>query len=208
MKPWYRFWRFIGMFYYRFYHKLECYHPDRVPMTGPLLVAPNHMSYLDPPLVGGCSPRELHYLGRRSLFRRWWSNWILRSVNVVPIGVEGQSSASGIKTAVRLLEQGHAVVIFPEGERSFDGNLLPAQPGIGLIVLKTGAPVLPVRIWGTNIAMPRKGKGKRAYLEVKFGRPLTFDRAQLPEDKRVASEVISQAVMPENAALKPNRDSA
>jgi 1-acyl-sn-glycerol-3-phosphate acyltransferase len=172
-----------------------------------VLIAPNHMSYLDPPLVGGCSPRELHYLGRKSLFRTWWSNWALKSANVVPIGIEGQSSASGVKTAVRLLEQGHAVVIFPEGARS-DGQLLAAQSGIGWIALKTGAPVLPVRIWGTNLAMPRKGKRQRAYLEVKFGRLLHFDRTQLPEDHRAASEVIARAIMREIEALKPNWDSA
>lgn len=195
------------MLYFRFYHKLEIYHPERVPMSGPVLIAPNHMSYLDPPLVGGCSPRELNYLGRRSLFRHWWSKWILESVNVVPIGIEGQSSASGVKTAIRLLQEGRALVMFPEGSRS-DGQLLPAQAGIGLIALKTGAPILPVRIWGTNVAMPRKGKRRRAYLEVKFGRLLHFDRNQLPEDPRTASEVISRAIMREIEALKPNWDSA
>lgn len=207
MRLWYRFWRFVGMLYFRFYHKLECYHPERVPMTGPLLIAPNHMSYLDPPLIGGCSPRELFYMGRKSLFRYWWSNWILRSVNVIPVDVDGQS-ASGVKSVVRHLEKGDAVLVFPEGTRSEDGKLLEAQTGVGWIILKTGVPVLPVRVWGTNVAMPKNGKRRRAYLEVKFGRILRFDREKLPQDKRVASDVIAKAVMREIEALRPNWDSA
>ena len=207
MKLWYRFWRFLGMLYFRFYHKVECYHPERVPLTGPLVIAPNHTSYLDPPLIGVCSPRELHYLGRRSLFRFWLSNLILRSVNVIPVDIQGRS-AGGLKTVVRHLEEGGAVLIFPEGTRSEDGRLLKPQTGIGWIILKTGAPVLPVRVWGTNVAMPKKGRGRCAYLEVKFGRLLNFDRNHLPEDKRAASEVIANTVMREIEALKPNWDSA
>jgi 1-acyl-sn-glycerol-3-phosphate acyltransferase len=206
MRLWYRFWRFVGMLYFRFYHKLECYHRERVPMTGPVVIAPNHLSYLDPPLVGGCAPRELYYLGRKSLFRYWWSSFILRSVNVIPIDLEG-GGAAGVKAVVRQLERGNAVMMFPEGTRSDDGQLGDPQIGVGWIILRTGAPVLPVRVWGTNVGLPKKGKGRRAYLEVKFGRLLRFDRSQLPENKREASELISRTIMREIEALQPSWDS-
>ncbi len=195
------------MLYFRFYHKLECYHVDRMPLTGPVVIASNHLSYLDPPLIGVCSLRELYYLGRKSLFRFWWSNLILGSVNVVAVDLEGHG-AGGLKAVVRHLNDGNAVLIFPEGTRSEDGRLLEPQTGIGWIILKTGAPVLPVRVWGTNVAMPKKGNGRRAYLEVKFGRPLHFERDRLPEDKRTASEIIAQRVMREIEALEPSWDKA
>ena len=205
MNPWYRFWRFWVMLYFRLYHKLECYHPERVPRKGAFILAVNHMSYLDPPLVGACCPREIYYMGRKSLFRFWWSNFVLRSVNVLPVDLEG-SGAAALKTTVRLLERGQGIVMFPEGTRSPDGKLLEPQPGLGWIAVKTGAVVIPVRVWGTNLAMPKHGKRQRAYLEVKFGKMLRFKESDLSGDRKAASERIAKSIMKEIAALEPHLD--
>src|SRR3989344_5304000 len=91
MNVWYRFWRCVVRRYFRFHHKLACYNPERVPGEKAFILACNHMSYLDHPLVGVCCPRELHYMARKTLFRFWWSNLILRSVNVMPVDLEGSS---------------------------------------------------------------------------------------------------------------------
>jgi 1-acyl-sn-glycerol-3-phosphate acyltransferase len=138
-------------------------------------------------------------MARKSLFRFWWSNLILRSVNVVPVNLEG-SSLSTLKMVLRLLSEGKPVVVFPEGTRSRDGRLLDPQPGIGWLTLKSGAPVVPARIWGTEVALPRSGRGRRARLEVKFGLPLYFDACP---DRKAASERVAADIMAAIAALEP-----
>ena len=205
MSPWYGFWRRIVQVYFRFSHKIDYYHASRVPKTGGFILAANHMSYLDPPLIGCASPRELYYMARKTLFRFWWSNWVLASVNVVPVDLQG-SSLAAFKAVIRLLEDGKPVLIFPEGTRSVDGRLGEPEAGIGWLALKSGVPVVPARVWGTDVAMPKQGKGRRAHLEVKFGKPLNFDAGALPKDRRQASEAVARRVMEAIAALEPHQD--
>jgi 1-acyl-sn-glycerol-3-phosphate acyltransferase len=125
----------------------------RIPRKGPVLVIANHESYLDPMLIGTASPRHLTYLARKTLFRNPLFGGLLSSLGSVPIDQEG-SGLGGLKTAITELENGGAVLIFPEGNRSPDGNLQALMPGVVLLLTRVKCPVLPVGVAGAYEALP------------------------------------------------------
>src|SRR4051794_25666532 len=165
------------------YLRWRVYNPERVPRTGPVILAANHASYLDPPLVGAALPRGIHYLARESLFRYPVMGSVLRYWDCVP--VDRESGARGLKTILDRLLNGAAIILFPEGTRSRDGKLQPARSGIGLTVIKSEAPVVPVRVFGSYEAFGRHLKFPRPHrVIVKFGNPMDF--ATLREEAKTA----------------------
>ncbi len=147
---------------------------ENVPLTGPVILASNHSSYIDPPLIGSGLPRDIHYLARESLFRQPFLRWALPRVNVVPVDRDG-AGAKGLKQILDRLLGGAGIILFPEGTRSPDGNLQPARAGIGLTVIKSTAPVVPVRVFGTFEAYGRHRKfPKPRRVSVVYGRPMDF----------------------------------
>lgn len=162
--------RFIFATYFRW----KVYHPERVPLTGPVILAANHASFLDPPLVGSGLQRPINYLARDTLFKYPGIGAILRAVNAVPVDREGGGGA-GLKAILDRLLAGGGIILFPEGTRSSDGQLRPARSGIGLTVIKSNAPVVPVRVfgtfdaWGRHRAFPRPRQ-----VAVTYGQPLDF----------------------------------
>jgi 1-acyl-sn-glycerol-3-phosphate acyltransferase len=142
---------------------------------GPCIIAANHCSYLDPPLVGVACQRAIHYLARKSLLEIPVLGPILPQLNVIPVD-QKNADRSALMGAIRVVRNGGAVLIFPEGTRSLDGRLQPAQPGIGMIVAKTGAPVIPVKISGSFDAFPRGSSRLRPHpVTVSVGSVLRFD---------------------------------
>src|SRR5215831_15459519 len=161
---------------YRFYFHWRVYNPERVPLRGPVILAANHASYLDPPLVGAGVKRGINYLARDTLFRYPGIGWLLRNWNSVPVDREG-GGAAGLKAILDRLLDGGAIILFPEGTRTRDGRLQPARSGIGLTVIKSKAPVVPVRVFGTFEAFNRFMRFPRPRrVSVKFGRPINFDK--------------------------------
>ena len=141
---------------------------------GPCIIAANHCSYLDPPLVGVACKRAIHYLARKSLLDVPILGPILPELNVIPVD-QKNADRSALMGAIRVVRNGGAVLIFPEGTRSLDGNLQPAQPGIGMIVAKTGAMVVPVRISGSYEAFPRgRPFPRRVPISISVGQAMTF----------------------------------
>jgi 1-acyl-sn-glycerol-3-phosphate acyltransferase len=161
---------------------------------GPCIIAANHCSYLDPPLVGVACQRAIHYLARKSLLDVPILGPILPELNVIPVD-QKNADRSALMGAIRVVREGGAVLIFPEGTRSPDGRMQPAQPGIGMIASKTGAPVVPVRIFGSYEAMP-KGRSwpMRSQISVRIGVPIQptiaeRDRNYLSVSRNVMCEV-------------------
>jgi 1-acyl-sn-glycerol-3-phosphate acyltransferase len=130
---------------------------EKMNFAGPGLIASNHDSFLDPPFVGQAFDEAIHYFARKSLFDHPLVGKVLRSWQAIPIDRD-KPDASSLKATIRLLRAGKKVLMFPEGTRSLDGKLQPAEAGVGLFVAKGGAPVLPVRIFGTHEAYPRGAK--------------------------------------------------
>jgi len=160
---------------FRVYFRGRVCGADNVPPTGPVILAANHASFLDPPFVGSALHRPLFYLARASLFRKPLLGWLLPRWNSIPVDRDG-GNAAGLRVIMDRLASGAGIILFPEGTRSFDGNLQPARSGIGLIAAKTDAPVVPVRIcgsfeaWGRNCILPRPKP-----IVVKFGSSMRFE---------------------------------
>jgi 1-acyl-sn-glycerol-3-phosphate acyltransferase len=142
---------------------------DRIPCSGGVIIASNHISYFDPPIVGSGVPREVHFLAKEELFRNKLFGWLIRSYNAIPLR-RSVGDVGAFKKAVTLLKQGRAVLMFPEGTRSLTGRLLKPKPGVGMIAALTASPVVPAYVRGTN----RLGDAflRRARLRVAFGEPV------------------------------------
>lgn len=150
---------------------------------GPCIIAANHCSYLDPPLVGVACQRAIHYLARKSLLDIPVLGPILPQLNVIPVD-QKNADRSALMGAIRVVRNGGAVLIFPEGTRSLDGTLQPAQAGIGMIAAKTGAPVVPVKILGSFKALPRDKLIPRIVsIQVRIGERLDFSETELQNRK-------------------------
>ena len=148
---------------------------------GPCIIAANHCSNLDPPLVGVACSRAIHYLGKKSLLGWPVLGQIFPQLNVIPVD-QKNADRSALMGAIRVVKNGGAVLIFPEGTRSCDGEIKSAQPGIGMIVAKTGAPVVPVRVTGSFEAFPRGTSWPRlAPVHVSVGRALYFEGPEADE---------------------------
>jgi 1-acyl-sn-glycerol-3-phosphate acyltransferase len=132
---------------------LKIWGVSHVPRTGGVLMASNHQSYLDPVLIGVGLPRPLSYMSKASLFKHAIFAWLIRSLGAYPVR-QGGSAAGAIKETIERLQEGRALNIFPEGSRTEDGQLLPFQNGIALVIRKAKVPVVPVAIHGSFEAYP------------------------------------------------------
>ncbi|HEX5400395.1 MAG TPA: lysophospholipid acyltransferase family protein [Verrucomicrobiae bacterium] len=194
------------------YFRWRVFNPERVPQEGAVILAANHASFLDPPLVGSGLNRSINYLARESLFRFPGMGALLRSWNSVPVDRDG-GGAAGLKAILDRLLDGGGIILFPEGTRTRDGKLQPARSGIGLIVVKSSAPVVPVRTFGTFEAFGRNDRLPRPVrVAVKYGKPMHFE--QLRAEAKTCTKArlkeiyqqIADEIMAEIAKLEPVND--
>jgi len=166
-----------------------------IPEEGGVILAANHTSYFDPPLVGVASHRAVWYLARKTLLDWPVLGPIFPSLNVIPVDRDG-NDRTALKNIIRLLLDGEGVVLFPEGTRSLDGSLQKAQPGLGMIVAKTFVPVVPVRVFGAYEIFPKGAKSPQTgQIDVCFGPPVYFSKDDVPEASREAYQKISDRVL-------------
>jgi 1-acyl-sn-glycerol-3-phosphate acyltransferase len=173
---------------------------EHVPMTGAALFVSNHSSVLDPPLVGGASPRTLHFMAKAELFGIPLFGSLIRGLNAHPIRREG-ADAGALRTALRVLEEGHALLVFPEGTRGPEGTLREGKPGAGMLAVLSEAAVVPVFIEGSGRAWPRGHRFPRpARVTVTFGKPLHFARTGA-EGRKEYYAAVGREMMAAIAAL-------
>jgi 1-acyl-sn-glycerol-3-phosphate acyltransferase len=190
--------RLAGRLLFRF----RVIHRERMIQSGPVILAMNHQSYLDPPLAGITCNRAIYFLARRTLLDVPLLGWVLPKVNVIPVNQEGVDR-SAIKTLIRLLQAGNGVLVFPEGSRTIDGNLQPAEPGLGLVIAKTRAPVVPMRIFGAREALPRAGGGLRLVpITIVIGEPIMFSAGDLEPPGKNLYARLTDRVMKAISALR------
>ncbi len=197
---------------YATYFRWRVFNPERVPLTGGVILASNHASFLDPPLVGAGLRRDINYLARDSLFRYPGIGALLRSWNSVPVDRDG-GGAAGLREILNRLLAGGAIILFPEGTRTPDGRLQAARSGIGLTVIKSDVPVIPVRTFGTFEAFGRDHKFPRPVgVAVKYGRQMKFEALRVeaktcpkPRLKEIYQEVANE-IMAAIAKLEPKMD--
>lgn len=188
----------------RLFFHLRVVHRDRMLQSGPVILAMNHQSYLDPPLAGITCDRAIYFLARRTLLDVPLLGWLLPKLNVIPVNQEN-IDRSALKALIRVLKAGNAALIFPEGSRTVDGSLQAAEPGLGLIIAKTLAPVVPMRIFGAHEALPRDGGGLHFVpITIVIGEPIVFTAADLNSRGKDLYKCLSQRVMDAIAALRLN----
>src|SRR5688572_2698816 len=150
--------KFIGANFFR----VQIYGRENMIEEGPALLAMNHQSFLDPPLAAICCDREIHFLARKSLFDIPVLGTLLHHLNVIGVDRDG-ADMNALKAVIRLVKNGGSTIIFPEGTRTRDGSLQPARAGVGLVIAKTLAPVVPIRVFGAYEAFPRTSKVPRRH---------------------------------------------
>jgi len=189
--------RLAGRLFFRF----RVIHRERMIQSGPVILAMNHQSYLDPPLAGTTCDRAIYFLARRTLLDVPLLGWVLPKLNVIPVNQEGVDR-SAIKAVIRVLQGGNGVLVFPEGSRTLDGNLQPAEPGLGLVIAKTLAQVVPLRIFGAHEALPRDGGRVRCVpITIVIGEPIFFSGADIEAGGKNLYAQLSDRVMNAIAAL-------
>ena len=176
---------------------------ENIPRTGGLIVASNHISFFDPPLIGIAAFRELHYLGKEELFRIPGFGSLLRTFNGIPIR-RGVADMSGLSRAMVVLREGKTLVMFPEGSRMRDGELHPARPGVGMLSVGTDALIVPCYISGSD--RPGGWITRRSRMRIWFGparswKDLAGPQADLPPG-RALYQGIGDGLMREIAALR------
>ncbi len=147
---------------------------ENIPPSGPLIVASNHLSHLDPPIVGLMIPRYVFFMAKTDLFRTPLLSLWMKMIKTIPVR-RGGGGRQALEIALRYLAQGEAVCIFPEGTRSPDGRLRRGRSGVVVLALRSGAPILPVAVTGTEKAL-RKGSRKinrGVSIAVRYGKPFT-----------------------------------
>ena len=150
---------------------------EKVPEKGPVILAANHLSILDPIAIGAGIKRPVSFLARADVFRLPVLSWLLPRLYAIPVE-RGTGDLSAIKGAIRALERGMAFGIFPEGTRSRSGRLQPFKTGVAAIAFRTGSPVVPVAVVGSEKAWPvgRKLFRLRRPIRVVYGDPIPVPR--------------------------------
>jgi 1-acyl-sn-glycerol-3-phosphate acyltransferase len=185
----------------RLLFRVEGHGQEHVPAEGPVLIVANHSSILDPPLVGGMCPRRLTFLAKAELFRIPGFGGLIRRLGAQPLRREG-ADPSALRTAQRVLAEGKALLVFPEGTRGDEGDLREPKAGAALLAVQSGATVVPAYVRGSGRAWPR---GRRLPRPVKvvvtFGAPLRFLRPT-GADRKAHYEAASRQMMAAIAALR------
>ncbi len=161
-------WLFLNLIE-RLLFGFRVYGAENVPLVGGVIIASNHVSYCDPPVVGSAVPREVFFLAKEELFRNRAFAWLIKNYNAIPLR-RWSGDIGAVRKAVALLNEGKAIIMFPEGTRSLSGRLLKPKPGIGLIASLASVPVVPTYVSGTN----RLGHAlvRLRPLEVRFAKPV------------------------------------
>ncbi len=181
----------------------QVHHRENADIPGGALIASNHVSFFDPPVIGCWMKEPIHYMARKTLFSTKASNWIYHKLNSIPVDQE-QTDMSTLRTVLRLVKEGEKVLIFPEGERTLDGKLRDGQRGVGMLIGKSRVPVIPMRIFGSYEVFPRgascpKLDGK---IQVVVGKPIYFSEEELSAKGKQASQYLADRVMEEIAKLQ------
>jgi len=180
---------------------------EQIPRSGGLIVAANHISFWDPPLIGSVLPREVHFLAKEELFSNPVFGALIRSYNAIPIR-RGMVDLSGMARAVEALRRGETMMMFPEGTRMRDGQLHPARPGVGMMAVNADVPIVPCFISGSS--RPGRWLTRRTRVRISFGPAWKWQDLAGPgvdlTPGRALYQRLGDAVMREIARLKVEQE--
>jgi 1-acyl-sn-glycerol-3-phosphate acyltransferase len=173
MEPVYGFFHTLCQLAHQMFFRGEVAGLGNLPGSGGYIVAANHVSHLDPPIVGQFLPRQVAFFARKTLWKPGFASWWLDKVGTIPVDRDGGVSLDAIRRVLQALASGRVVIMFPEGTRSLDGSLQAPKPGIGLLACRAQVPVVPARVFGSFEAFGKNGSLRLGTpVSVTFGRPL------------------------------------
>ncbi|NOY64533.1 MAG: 1-acyl-sn-glycerol-3-phosphate acyltransferase, partial [Nitrospirae bacterium] len=178
---------------YKILFRNEVKGEHNIPESGGLIIASNHLSYLDPPLIGISMKRQAYFMAKDSLFKNPLIGWFVRSFSI-PVDRESPKPST-IKEAVKLLKDGKVLVLFPEGGRSKDGDIGGGKRGVAMIAAMSKAPVVPALIEGTDRALPKGATFLRpAKVRITFGPPMEIKTDESTRDyqHRLTEEIMER----------------
>ncbi len=183
----YTFCRFWVKAYFKLVHRSKCFGVEHFPQTGPFILAANHCSFYDPPLLAYPLSRPLHFFARRSLLRHKLLGRLILALNTIPVD-RNAADIGALKKVFAVLKRGEGVLMFPEGTRAPDGRPGPPQSGIGMVACRGGAPVVPARTFGAYEAWGKQNRFPRPLrpISVVYGPPLApgqFDPGSAAPDR-------------------------
>lgn len=205
MTPLYGICHFAVRTVYDMFFRGEVRGAENLPETGPFLIAANHASHLDPPLIGCHVPRQMSFFARKTLWAGGVASWWLDGVGTIPVDRDGGQDVGALKRVLQALAKGRVLIVFPEGTRTPDGKLQEPKPGVGFIVCKSQVPVVPARIFGTFEAFGKGAKYPKlgTPASVVFGQPLQPSQYDEPGAGRERYQLASQRIMQAVARLQP-----
>lgn len=185
-RAFYRTTQWVVFLLFKVVLRMKIRNRDRIPMTGGMLICPNHLSHYDPMVVGCMTPRRTNFLAKKALFNFKPFGWLLYAVDCIPIDREA-TGIGGMKETLKRLKKNEPVMFFPEGERSFDGEMLPMMTGFTALVKRVKVPMVPVGIDGTHEAWPR-GRNWPWFGKVKVvvGDPIEFAEIESMSEEEMA----------------------
>lgn len=193
---------------YKILFRFKAYGAEKVPLSRDrgVILAPNHASYLDPPILGISLKRRVTYLAKDYLFKAFFVGWVLRSIEALPIKTETEDFRS-IRQLLKVLKEGKCIVVFAEGTRSVDGKLKEPEQGIGFLAAKSQAAVVPVYIEGSFEAYPKGAKRIQCKpIKVYYGEPFIPAEDQVLMSAENPYMAISQKIMAEIRKIKESVD--
>ncbi len=175
---------------------------ENIPKTGPIILAPNHRAYLDPPYLSLVTTRQLHLMAKDGLFRIPVFGPYIKAMGAFPVK-RGSADRGALKQAMAELKAGRVMGIFPEGTRAEPGTLLAGEKGFALVAKQTGVPIVPIALEGTDKVLPKHGGLRRAHVRATVGKPMTAQEmlALNPDSSKDALTIISETTMKMIAAL-------
>ena len=169
---------YLTMFILTVFFRMRRFHTERIPRSGACILAGNHLSHLDPPLLSLCTTtRQTHFVARLGLFKFKPFGWLISALNSIPIREE-EGDIAAIKATLARLDAGHPVILFPEGARSLDGIQQPFKRGVALLLKRAKCPVVPVAVEGCYEAFPRSRKFPRLWgtrIAAQVGHPIPYE---------------------------------
>lgn len=166
----YRMVRFLIGVFLRLFNHWEIQGRENIPTKGPFILAANHLSKWDPPILACSIPRDVHFMAKEELFKIPLFSTLITHLHAFPVK-RGRMDRNALKLSAKLLAEGEVLGLFPEGTRSKTGELLPLQQGAALFALRAGVPIIPVGLAGTPTAFPATWRGS---FTVRIGKPLEY----------------------------------
>lgn len=201
----YFFIRILTLILFTIYFRLQVFGKNNIPRQGGFILAANHTSYLDPPVLAAASPRVFFFLAREELFRLPVFGRFIRALNAFPLRTHA-GDVKALRWAITELKAGEAVIIFPEGGRTAEGELVKPSKGVGFLAVKANCPIIPAFIEGSNRALPINSRLVRPRkIKVYFGQPIKSEQLSSQPSEGGLYQQLAQKTMEEIRKLKSSK---